>query len=33
MQLTQVFISGAIDEDHNQLKVLKDDVQRTCPLC
>ena len=23
------FISGAIDEDHNQLKVLNDDVQRT----
>ena len=23
------FISGAIDEDHNQLKVLRDDVQRT----
>ena len=26
------FISGAIDEDHNQLKVLKDDVQRTAVL-
>tara|TARA_B100000035_G_scaffold306681_1_gene309029 strand:- start:1662 stop:2825 length:1164 start_codon:yes stop_codon:yes gene_type:complete len=26
------FISGAIDEDHNQLKVLKDDVQRTSVL-
>ncbi len=23
------FISGAIDEDHNQLKVLRDDVERT----
>ena len=26
------FISGAIDEDHNQLKVLNDDVQRTSVL-
>ncbi len=26
------YISGAIDEDHNQLKVLKDDVQRTSVL-
>ncbi len=26
------FISGAIDEDHNQLKVLNDDVQRTAVL-
>ncbi len=26
------FISGAIDEDHNQLKVLRDDVQRTSVL-
>ena len=26
------FISGAIDEDHNQLKVLVDDVQRTSVL-
>jgi hypothetical protein len=26
------FISGAIDEDHNQLKVLKDDVHRTAVL-
>ncbi len=26
------FISGAIDEDHNQLKVIKDDVQRTAVL-
>ena len=32
MQLIQVFISGAIDEDHNQLKVLVDDVQRTSVL-
>ena len=23
------FIAGAIDEDHNQLKVLRDDVERT----
>ena len=26
------YISGAIDEDHNQLKVLKDDVHRTAVL-
>ena len=26
------YISGAIDEDHNQLKVLNDDVQRTAVL-
>ena len=26
------FISGAIDEDHNQLKVLNDDVKRTSVL-
>ena len=33
MPSTQVSLfSGAIDEDHNQLKVLRDDVQRTSVL-